>query len=306
MRKALFALLLLSAPAHAAGGRAAFFEHFAKTKAVVPVPGAALQMTVGAGIAAGLVIPRLTQSSLPGAILNMPAPQAIGGPLNLIPETPSFLPSVYELAHDNGPRFAPIPGGSNPAAPGNRKTAAPVEESLRDAVTSTLDPKEARKKSEILGDAAREMRREDGPSFGTVFDGTQRAHAAAEAIAALDHAVHLPSRRNYDGMISALSEQQTFRQDGLAQLQAMVKAALQRNDLQFLARFALLSMHDPRAHALAVGGIRKMAAKNTDLGSTARNTLESIEHYRNNPSQIPGRDTTIPRDLRAAADRYSR
>jgi hypothetical protein len=311
------AFALVSGPQTAlAAGRAALFKSLSGVRGTgksvhrAPVPPAALNYAAG-GIGISLVIPRLNQSALPQSVFKVPAPTTIGGPLNAVVETPSL--SQIEAAQTAAPRkaFAPVPAGETNAA-------APAEggERLEKAAREKIDAEQAGERSETLGAAAKEVQREDGPNYGKVFDGVGRSAPSPGglAVAAKTHPVRLPSRSNFEGMIAALRDYKTFRQEGLAQLKAVVQRAVQKRDLPFLARLSLLSYHDPRAHALAVGGVRNLSllkihtddAEAYGIGLAASNVLESLEHYRANPHALQGRQDAIPSELLAAVAGYSR
>ncbi|PCI39267.1 MAG: hypothetical protein COB53_03535 [Elusimicrobia bacterium] len=260
----LSALILLGAahsPSYA--GRGALFKSAAKAVGVrTAVSPRAFNYGLGLGIGAAIIIPRLGHSSLPNPILNSQAP-TIGATLSAIPIAPTLF-EIEAAQRVTNHADAVIP------------TAIRVAE-------QTLDPKEAAQRSEILGATAAEIQQEGGANYPAVFDNFGREIKSAKdsvpqtvSVYAKQkrHAIRLPSRSNFTGMINALRDKKSFQAPGLAQLKAVINKAVQRQDLRFMSQIALMSYHDPRVHQIAVNGIRRLQSGGGTFSIAATGTLQ--------------------------------
>ncbi len=317
----LFAALLIlgSAAGPSYAGRSGLAKAVARSAGVrtsgVYVP-RALNYALGIGVGAGIIVPRLSHSSLPSPIPNMMAP-SIGATLSAIPEAPTLRD--FELVHGVKERSSslfpgPVPQTLNAAV---QKKIAASERMLAELADQPIDVKEARKKSETLADTAREVQQEGGANYGAMFDNFGRDVPTAKesgvqtvssyaGVKGETHAIRLPTQSNYRGMITALRDKQTFQQAALAQLKAVINKAVSKQDLRFMSQIALLSYHDPRAHALALEGIQRLKRSGDAFAIPADGTLQSIEHYRSRQDKIPGRSDMIPTNLLSHVNFYSR
>ena len=317
----VLALLASSHSPSYASGRAALFKAAAKKTGIgvrAPLSPRALNYGLGIGLGTALIVPRLGHSSLPSPIQNMPAP-TIGGTLSAIPEAPTLLEVETAQAAPQAAAYFPTTV---------RDVVNPADESridrkkLEEAASTPIDAEKAGEQSETLGATATEVQREGGAHYGAVFDNFGRkiptakesgpqhrsvySDAGFKPVSAKSHPIRLPSRSNFQGMITALRDLKTFQQPGLAQLKAVINKAVQRKDLRFMSQIALLSYHDPRVHNIAVQGIQRLKDGGGDFSIAAGGTLQSINHYRTNQTQLQGRSDMIPTNLLSHIDFYSR